>query len=159
MKTSSFITIGIIAVLITIGGIFIFANQAPESESLTAGVALDTQSETKSPTQSQINVTVHPASIRAGESVTVTVSTLKDIPSFWLMDVYLEGPGGLNTARGSIANIDGEGGRFGDIIIPSDAKEGKWVVKTIEIINPTGNIDSYNYGEEISATFTVTALE
>ena len=103
------------------------------------------------------NVIVSPSSVAAGESVTITVSIpgSGDLSSIWLMDVYLEGPTGLNTARGSIVNIDGEGRRFGSIAIPKDAELGTWIVKTVVTFDSAGNTTSYHYDTDIFATFTV----
>lgn len=154
MKTSSYIIIAGIAVFIVSSGIFIFGNKAPESKDLTASLTLDELDQLKSSILPQVNIS--PDSVATGGNITLTVSTEKDIPSFWLMDIYLEGPSTEDTIRSSISNINGDGKRFGNITIPIDASEGIWKVKKIEIINPTGNIDSYNYQKETSTTFTIT---
>ena len=106
------------------------------------------------------NVIVSPSSVEAGESVTVTVSVpgSGDLSRIWQMDVYLESPTGLNTVQGSIASIDGEGRRFGDIAIPLGVELGTWIVKTVETSDNIGGITSYHFGTDIFATFAVTAL-
>ncbi len=108
---------------------------------------------------SSSNVIVSPSSVAAGESVTVTVSVpgSGDLSSIWQMDAYLESPTGLNTARGSIVSIDGEGRRFGSIAIPLGAELGTWTIKTVETFGNTGGITSYHYGTDIFTAFTVIA--
>jgi hypothetical protein len=105
------------------------------------------------------NVIVSPSSVAAGESVTVIVSVpgSGDLSSIWQMDVYLESPSGLNSVLESIASIDGEGRRFGDIVVPQDAELGVWLVKTVEALDTAGGITSYHYGADIFTTFTVIA--
>ena len=105
------------------------------------------------------NVIVSPLSVAAGDSVTVTISIpgSGDLSSFWLTDVYLESPTGLNTVQGSIVNIDGEGRRFGSIAIPLGSELCTWIVKTIAMFDSNGGTTSYHYGTDIFATFTVVA--
>ncbi len=105
------------------------------------------------------NFIVSPSSVAAGKSVTVTVSVpgAGDLSRIWQMDVYLESPTGLNTVQGSIASIDGEGRRFGDIAIPLGVELGTWIVKTVALFDNTGGITSYHFGTDIFTTFTVTA--
>lgn len=109
--------------------------------------------------QPVLDVTVTPSSVRAGESVTITVSPSgsEELSSVWLIDVFLESPTGLTTSRGSIVNFDGEGRRFGSIAIPQGAELGIWIIKTVQIFDNTGGITSYHYGADIFTTFTVAA--
>lgn len=115
--------------------------------------------ETAPDIQSALGVIVSPSSVKAGESVTITVPTpgFEDLSSVSFIDVYLESRTGLSTARGSIVNIDGEGRRFGSIAIPKDAELGTWTIKTVQIFDNTGGITSYHYGTDIFTTFTVIA--
>lgn len=105
------------------------------------------------------NITVSPSSVVAGESVTVTVSVpgSGDLSTIWQTDVYLESPTGRNTVQGSIVSIDGEGRRFGNIVIPQGAELGAWIVKTVENFDNTGGITSYHYGTDIFTIFTLVA--
>ena len=100
-------------------------------------------------------INVSPSSVRPGESVRITISTSGEIFSIIQIDASLEGPTALNTINGPVVNIDGDGNHFGSITIPSDAEQGTWKIKTLEIMDNEGIMTSYHYDTDIFATFIV----
>lgn len=96
-------------------------------------------------------------SVPAGGDITVTVDT-SEISNFILfVDVYAESTNSGQTVRGSIANIDGEGRKFGSLTIPSNAKQGTWVIKRVSIADASGSSTDYYDGQDMTAIFTVTS--
>jgi len=144
--TLLFGVLGVIAL-----GVFIFKGQLPSSDTLTASLT-----DSEQPESATLEITVQPSSVHAGESISITISPKQGrISPQSLVDVRLAHSAGSAKAARSIVNIDGEGRRFGSIIIPVDAQPGTWIVKSVEIDERDGNINSYKYGEDIFTTFTV----
>jgi len=104
-----------------------------------------------------ISIAVDPVSVKPGENITITVSAPGEIFSIIQIDVYLESPTAQSTVSGSTVNINGDGNRFGSILIPKDAEQGTWKIRKVEIRDNTGSTTSYHYGIDIFATFNVTS--
>tara|TARA_Y100000310_G_scaffold321835_1_gene380030 strand:- start:1651 stop:2244 length:594 start_codon:yes stop_codon:yes gene_type:complete len=116
-----------------------------------------TQPQPQANTVSSQKVWVSPTSVPAGGDITVTVDT-SDISGIILfVDVYLESENSGQTVQGSIVSIDGEGRRFGNLTIPSDAEQGTWVIKKVSIMGVSGSPTDYHDGQDMSAVFTVTS--
>ena len=105
---------------------------------------------------SLLKIKIDPVPVQAGQDITITLSTEKDLSSpLFLVDVSLVSPSSSQTVKSSLVNIDGDGNRFGSIDIPADAEKGAWTIQSIEIDDRSGVVDTYTHGKEISVTFTI----
>ena len=166
---SSFLFGALLFVLVSAGGIIIFSRQQ-DNVSLTADVlqivdSIDNQKIVQPEPQIEASpsvlasqkVLVSPTSIPAGGEIEVIVDASATPGFISFVDVYLENVSTQQTVRGSIVNINGEGRRFGNITIPSDADQGIWLVKRVSIVGPSDVLVDYYDGQDMLATFTVIA--
>jgi len=103
------------------------------------------------------SVSVPSAVVVPGGYFTVIVSAADDSSGVKAINIIFESPSGASTLHKESVSVDSTGTWYANIFMPLGVEPGVWKVKSVYLVDNSGNSKNYFYGSDLSQFFNVSS--
>ena len=108
-------------------------------------------------TPPQITSIYLPTMVVPGGYMTVSVIAPDDSSGTKAINIVFESPTGKNTLHKESVSVDSTGKWYANVYVPYGVEAGTWKVRSVYVVDNSGNAKTYFYGSSLTQTFNVSS--